>query len=91
MDFVLSTIAPIWKVLLIGLVLGAGMPAMFALGVRSLSAGTVAADGTPTGQGSSTAGKLGAAACFTVVLLAVGFGIAVLVGGKHFLGLFGWT
>lgn len=82
MSFVLSTISPIWKVLLIGLVLGAGLPALFALGMRSLTAGD-------TGSGPTVVGRTGAVLCFGLVILAVAFGIAVLVGGKHFLGLFG--
>lgn len=82
MSFLITTISPIWKVLLIGLLLGAGLPALFALGIRTLAAGD-------SGSGTTAAARVGAGFCFGVVLLAVAFAIAVLVGGKHFLGLFG--
>lgn len=39
MSQVLAGVDAIWKVLAIGLVLGAGLPAMFAIGVRQQSEG----------------------------------------------------
>ena len=67
-----------WRVLLASLVLGAGMPAMFALGVRALAF----ADGTHTEtapQVARTLGRLAAFLCFGVALAAVVLGIAYLV------------
>ena len=63
-----------WHVLLAGLILGAGLPAVFALGVRSLSLGS----GGP-GQRPSLLGRITAGVCFTVVLLAVLAGIATII------------
>lgn len=68
------------KVLAVGLALGAGLPAVFALGLRSLSATEPAADGTTR---VTTAGRLGAGAAFGVVALAVVVGIVWIVSGGH--------
>ena len=67
-----------WHVLLAGLILGAGLPAVFALGVRSLSLGS----GGP-GQRPSLLGWITAGVCFTVVLLAVLAGIATIIAHGH--------
>ncbi len=70
-----------WHVLLAGLILGAGLPTLFALGVRSLSMGT---RGDPARR-PSLLGKVIAGLCFAVVLLAVLAGIATIVA--HGLGV----
>jgi hypothetical protein len=60
-----------WRVLLAGLVLGAGLPVLFALGVRSLAsagAGPVRPLGRATGY-----------ALFAVVIIAVVLGITFIV------------
>jgi hypothetical protein len=61
-----------WKVLLASLILGAGLPAVFALGVRSLAWG---------GGGSSPrpAGTVLGWVLFAVVLLGVLLGITFIV------------
>ena len=75
MDLLTNTANSLWQVVLVGLLFGAGLPALFALGLRSLSAGVEpGTDGQPT-----TAGKLGAAACFAVVLIAIIAGILMLM------------
>ena len=75
MDLLTNTANSLWQVVLVGLLFGAGLPALFALGLRSLSAGIEpGTDGRPT-----TAGKLGAAACFAVVLIAIIAGILMLM------------
>ena len=68
-----------WKVLLVGLVLGAGLPALFAVGVRSLAWGTggaaeVAVDARPHPAGRAIAG-----ACFLVVLAGIGLGLTIII------------
>ncbi|MFG2040123.1 hypothetical protein [Dactylosporangium sp. NPDC048998] len=72
-----------WRVLLVGLLLGAGLPTLFALGVRSLAWG---AGGDAEGHESGTAGPkaqpIGTVlgwACFVVVLLGVALGITYIV------------
>lgn len=68
-----------WKVLVAGLVLGAGIPALFALGVRFTATG---AGGTameaPDSRARTGYTTLGAA-CFLLAALAVALGIAVIV------------
>lgn len=66
-----------WKVVLAGLVLGAGLPAMFALGVRFSAAGSdPSAGGTGVARGGYRASAL---VCFLVVAVAVALGITVVV------------
>jgi hypothetical protein len=74
-----------WKVLLAGLLLGAGLPALFALGVRSLAYGAggdaeVHESGV-TGPTGNSIGKVVAGALFAVVVLAILLGIAFIVAG----------
>lgn len=72
-----------WKVLLASLVLGAGLPALFALGVRSLGYGAGGeAEVHDTGVTAPTprpAGTVLAWLLFGVVLLGVVLGIAFIV------------
>ena len=68
-----------WKVLVASLVLGAGIPALFAFGVRFTAMGVGGAamtEGTPKARvGDKGVG----AACFLVAGLAVALGITVIV------------
>lgn len=82
MEILTHAFAAIWQVLVVGLVLGAGLPALFALGMRSLSAGRMAGtDGhlRTDAPPASTLGKIGAIVCFGLVVLTALFGIAVIV------------
>ncbi|WP_433088180.1 hypothetical protein ACQP1P_19865 [Dactylosporangium sp. CA-052675] len=72
-----------WRVLLAGLILGAGLPTLFALGVRSLAWGAggdaeVHADGTAAAK-ANPAGTVLGWVCFVVVLLGVVLGITFIV------------
>jgi hypothetical protein len=67
-----------WRVLITSLVLGAGLPAMFAFGVRSLS---VAADAQP-GKNRARVRPIArgvAILCFVIVLSGVALGITYIV------------
>ena len=86
MSTVLSAIAPIWKVLIVGLVLGAGLPALFSVGIRT-SAGVVGADGSTTAP--TAAGRAVAVICFFIVGLVVVAGVVVLAASKTLLAKFG--
>ncbi|WP_433062617.1 hypothetical protein [Dactylosporangium sp. CS-033363] len=71
-----------WKVLLVGLILGAGLPTLFALGVRSLAWGAggsaeVTDDGTVAK--ANPIGTVLGWVCFVVVLLGVALGITYIV------------
>lgn len=78
-----------WRVLLVGLVLGAGLPAIFALGVRSLAWGTggeAAIHESGDEPQPHLLGRVLAVVLFTIVVLAVLAGLGYIVA--HGLG---WT
>jgi hypothetical protein len=69
----------IWKIVVFGLIAGAGLPALFAVGLYSLSLGgkTRTADGADADTliGGNPLGMVAAALCFLIVLAAIGWGI----------------
>lgn len=67
----MDTVEAIVKVLAVGLVLGAGLPAVFALGMRLLATGdgNTAADGTSTGR--SPAAKVAAYVLFALLAAVI--------------------
>ena len=70
----------IWKIVVFGLIAGAGLPAIFAIGLTALARGprtqTAGADADSDALvGGSVAGMVIAAICFLVVLAAIGWGI----------------
>ena len=71
----------LWRIALVGVIFGAGLPTLFAVGVRALAYGQ--GDAGPVGDGSRTAthpvGRLVAFACFAVVVAAVALGILFIV------------
>lgn len=81
------------QVVVAGVIVGAGIPALFALGLRLLvghdagtSAGTDAADGgarVATRTRPGTARLVGAGLCFALCVGAVVAGIGFLVSGGH--------
>jgi hypothetical protein len=87
------------QVLVAGLIVGAGIPALFALGLRLL-AGTTSPDASATAarggdtsdnasprvvaiQRPTPARLAGAIACMGVVVGAIAFGLVFLVSGGH--------
>ncbi|ONH29138.1 hypothetical protein [Pseudofrankia asymbiotica] len=74
----------LWKILVLGLICGAGLPALFAIGLRAISL-----SGSGTAQPASAesdriigGNPLGIAAgvlCFAVVLAAIAWGIYLIV------------
>jgi hypothetical protein len=92
MEILTKALDALWQVLLVGLLLGAGLPALFALGLRSLNAGrTVTVGGGGYGAPEdvskpSPLGLAGAVVCFTIAILAVAFGIVVIIFGKRIFG-----
>jgi hypothetical protein len=67
-----------WKVLAAGLILGAGLPALFALGIRALAFGA-GGDAEVNGGRPHPAGKILAYALFAIVVLGVLLGITFIV------------
>ncbi len=78
MNDVVLALEGTWKVLLASLLLGAGLPVVFSLGVRALALGT---DPAPDAEshGSTALGRTLAAVCFAVVLIGVALGLIFIV------------
>ncbi|GAA5152208.1 hypothetical protein GCM10023340_32160 [Nocardioides marinquilinus] len=69
-----------WQVLLVGLVLGAGLPAVFALGIRFLGQEHATSGGTGFATaGPTPVGRVLAGVCFLVVLAGIALGITIVV------------
>jgi hypothetical protein len=80
----------LWQVLVVGLILGAGLPTLFALAVRSLNTNRTLVAAGPNGEEITKPSGLGltvAVVCFAVCVAAVLFGIVVLVWGKQLFGV----
>jgi hypothetical protein len=79
------------KILLVGLVLGAGLPVLFSVGIRAMAWGAGGAAETPA-DGQAVAaphpmGRVLGVVCFAVVLACVALGITYVVAsgfGKTF-------
>ena len=66
-------------VVVVGLVVGAGLPALFAVGVRAL-----AGPGSRNGAGRRAPFHVAlAVGCFAVVLAAIAIAIVIIAGGGH--------
>ena len=81
----------IWQIVVVGLIAGAGLPALFAIGMRMLSlpggaraqtAGSDSAD-SDTLVGGSVPGLITGALCFLIVLAAIGWGIYAIYQAGH--------
>jgi hypothetical protein len=78
----------LWKIIVLGLLCGAGLPALFAVGLRSLSlpppAGAAASGSAPDDRvyAGNPAGLLGGVLCFAIILAAIGYGIYFIVQGS---------
>ncbi|WIY81663.1 hypothetical protein [Propionimicrobium sp. PCR01-08-3] len=78
------------EVLVYALVLGAGLPTIFAIGIWALSFGAKGVDDVAEHHPHPIA-KVFAGVCFAVVILAIAAGITIIVG--HGFGMtlqFGW-
>lgn len=80
-DFLISVAREFGLVLVVGVVLGAGLPTLYALGIRCLAWGAGAGENnTAANPGPKhRVGRIIAYLIFTVVGLAVILGIAVIV------------
>ena len=87
MEILVKALQAIWQVVLVGLLLGAGLPALFALGVRALHGTEVAVDAPGSSLPTTTPARRTAAyLCFGLCVAAVLFGIVVIVFGKQIFG-----
>ncbi|HEY2553302.1 MAG TPA: hypothetical protein VGI64_22280 [Streptosporangiaceae bacterium] len=85
----------LWEIVVFGLLAGAGLPALFAVGLRFLamtrpgSPGPAAAGANGSGPapdavvGGSTVGMVLAGICFVIVVAAIGWGIYFIVLSSH--------
>jgi hypothetical protein len=88
MEILTKAFSALWQVLAVGMLLGVGIPALFSIGMRSLEHDRVPAPAGATnastdGTVAGPAGKTGAIVCFGVCILAVLFGIVVIIFGKQ--------
>jgi hypothetical protein len=83
----------LWEIVVVGLIAGAGLPALFAVGMVALSqkggarAQTAGAEGGSADSdslvGGSVPGMIGAAICFLIVLAAIGWSIYAIYQSGH--------
>lgn len=86
MNLIGDTANSLWQVILVGLILGAGLPTLFALGLRSLHGGALGVDqdGAATTAKPTIARMAVAYACFAVVVSVVVAGIIwIVLNGGH--------
>ena len=75
----------LWQIVVVGVLLGAGLPALFAVGLRVLSAPgggrTAQAAGADSDHvyGGNPVGLVVAGVCFAVILAAIGYGVYLIV------------
>ena len=70
-NYLSLTLTGVWKVLAAGLVLGAGLPFVYGLGLRALGIGT-------TTKANAT-GKLIFTICLAIVLIGVALGLMFII------------
>jgi hypothetical protein len=75
----------VWEIVVVGLLAGAGLPAIFALGLRALGKPgkghvTVSDDEL---VGGNPAGIAIATVCIAIVLASIGYGIYIIVISGH--------
>jgi hypothetical protein len=73
----------IWQILWVGMLAGAGLPALVALGLWALSMPRAGSDDSTATVGTSPVGMALAVSCFTIVLTAIGYGIYLIVISGH--------
>jgi hypothetical protein len=79
----------LWKTIVYGLIAGAGLPALFAVGLYALSRGSrlrtagADAEASDTVIGGSVIGMIAAAICFLIILSAIGWGVHYIYVAGH--------
>ncbi|MGO1319444.1 MAG: hypothetical protein ACTII7_08420 [Galactobacter sp.] len=80
LDFV-GLLNSLWQVLLVGLLFGAGLPALFSAGIRALGTASQPAGVQP--QTTTGGNKFLAWVCFGLCIATALFGIVLIVFGKQ--------
>jgi hypothetical protein len=83
-DYFATVGQAIFTVLIVGVIFGAGLPALFATGLTSLYGGQAETNGTVVATKNPARVAAGWLA-FAVVVALIAFGIAVIILGKPFL------
>lgn len=79
-----------WKVLIIGLVIGAGLPVLFALGVRSYAYSVEDGTAGQSPTGNRQVHRLASVICFALVVLGVLAGIGAIVASGFDVEISSW-
>jgi hypothetical protein len=77
-------LSPLWKIIVVSLACGAGLPAVFAIGLKVLDFGGSRRSDEPSSTLVVTRNPVAlaiAGLCFAVVLAAIGWGIYLIVAG----------
>ena len=77
-DVIDLALRAVGQILLVGLVLGAGIPVLFSAGIRAMAYGA-GGDAETSHAPGHPVGKVLAVLCFAVVVLAVAMGITFIV------------
>jgi hypothetical protein len=75
-------LSALWRTAVVGLLAGAGLPALFALGVRALASAQPRSEISPVHDGAargSHAAFVAAGLCFGLVVAAIGYGIYLII------------
>ena len=86
MNLIGDTANSLWQVIVVGLLLGAGLPALFAIGLRVMHGGALGVDehGNTTTAHPTLVRMAIAFLCFGVVVAVVAAGIVfIVVNGGH--------
>jgi hypothetical protein len=77
-------VSALWKIVVFGLLAGAGLPAIYAIGMVILSrTRTVTVTGNSSTETRKVAGLAAAGFCFLIVLTAIGWGIYEIYRTGH--------
>jgi hypothetical protein len=72
----------VWRVLLVGLLFGAGLPVVFGLGVRSL-AWAAGGDAEESHAEPRPIGKVLAVICFVIVVAGIALGLSAIIAAGY--------
>jgi hypothetical protein len=88
-------VTALWQIVVVGLLAGAGLPAVFAVGVRVLSPAPASTGPVSGPAGSASVGSVGsvtaarkpaavvaAAVCFALVLAGIAYGLYMIVSSS---------
>lgn len=80
MDNIVLALESAWRVLVVGLVFGAGLPAIFAVGIRAMAWGA-GGDAEVSHERPHPLGRVLAALAFGIVIGGVVLGLTMIVAG----------